>query len=206
MAFLTAGTVKEVDFAEGDPVAAGQTLAVISSPDLEYAVLQAQEAARAAEFRYQYWIPARLDRPPERRQLAEQEFIAVQRSVDTALAAVQQTILRAPFDGVLTGLDTALGEFVQPGQAVATIADLDHLQIETTDLGERDIPKVHVGQSAEVTVEALGGTFPGVVTAIAPRSETLGGDVIYKVTIVLDSIPEGLLWGMTAEVTIAAEE
>jgi len=31
---------------------------------------------------------------------------------------------------------------------------------------------------------------------------TVGGDVIFKVTIALDERPKGLLWGMTAEVTI----
>lgn len=205
LAFQIGGFVKEVNFEAGDPVAAEQTLAVVASPELEYAVLQAQEAARAAEFRYQYWIPARLDRPPERRQLAEQEFIQVQRSLDVALANFQQIYLRVPFDGVLARVDIVPGETVQPGQTVALVADLDHLLIETTDLNEKYITEVKVGQKAEVFVEALGQTLKGRVSAIAPRSDTLGGDVIYKVTITLDSVPPALRWGMTAEAHIFTE-
>ncbi len=205
LSFFIGGMVKEAPFVEGEQVAAGQTLAILSLPELEYAVVQAEEAARAAEFRYQYWIPARLDRPPERRQLAEQEFIAVQRSLETAKAASQQAILRAPFDGVLAKLDLEVGEMIQPGQVVAVVADLAHLQIETTDLSEKDIPKVKVGQRAEVYVEALDETLQGRVTAIAPRADTLGGDVVYKVTIRLDSVPAALRWGMTAEVHIQTQ-
>ena len=206
LSFLMSGMVKEAPLVEGAEVAAGQTVAVLSSPELEYAVLQAEEAAKAAEFRYQYWIPARLDRPPERRQLAEQEFIAVQRSLETAKAASQQTILRVPFDGVLAKLDLAVGEMVQPGQVVAVVADLAHLQIETTDLSEKDIARVKVGQKASVYVEALGEALDGRVAAIAPRAERLGGDVVYTVTITLDSVPAALRWGMTAEAHISTEE
>jgi hypothetical protein len=62
-----------------------------------------------------------------------------------------------------------------------------------------------VGQSAGVFVEALNETLQGRVTAIAPRADTLGGDVVYQVTIRLDSVPAALRWGMTAEVHIATE-
>lgn len=206
LSFFIGGMVKEAPIVEGAKVAAGQTLAVLNSPELEYAVTQAEDAAKAAEFRYQYWIPARLDRPPERRQLAEQEFIAVQRSLETAKAASQQAILRVPFDGVLADVNIAVGEMVQPGQVVAVVADLAHLQIETTDLSEKDIVNVKAGQRAGVDVEALGETLQGRVTAIAPRAETLGGDVVYKVTIALDNLPAALRWGMTVEVHISTQE
>jgi multidrug efflux pump subunit AcrA (membrane-fusion protein) len=205
LAFLISGTVKELAVSEGSEVAAGQSLLVLNAPDLEYAVLQAQEAARAAEFQYQYWIPARLDRPPERRQLAEQEFIKFQRSLDTAKAALTQATLTSPLNGIVVKINAAPGELVQPGQIVITLADLDGLQIETTDLSERDIPRVKIGQPVAVFVEALDETLQGSVTAISPVADTLGGDVIYKVTIGLDSVPDSLRWGMTAEVNISTQ-
>jgi RND family efflux transporter MFP subunit len=205
LAFLISGTLKELAVNVGDPVAAGQKLAEISAPDLEYAVLQAEEAVRAAEFRYQYWIPARLDRPPERRLLAEQEYIQVQRSLDTAKAALTQATLNAPFDGIVADIQAVQGELVQPGQVLMTVADLEHLRIETTDLSERDLPKVQVGQTAQVHIEALDQTLDGRVAAIAPVADKLGGDVIYRVTIDLDTVPETLRWGMTAEVNIQTQ-
>jgi RND family efflux transporter MFP subunit len=202
LAFPIGGTLKELAVKVGDPVAAGQTLMVLNAPELEYGVLQAEDAARAAEFRYQYWIPARLDRPPERRMVAEQEFIAVQRSLDTARAMLSQATLLAPFDGTVVDIDVNPGELVQPGQVVIRLADLQHLRIETTDLSERDLPKLEVGQPAEVYVEALDQTILGRLTAISPVADKLGGDVIYKVTVELEDVPETLRWGMTAEVHI----
>jgi hypothetical protein len=44
------------------------------------------------------------------------------------------------------------------------------------------------------------------VTAISPISDTLGGDVVFKVTIKLNEQPADLLWGMTADVEIQTEQ
>jgi HlyD family secretion protein len=90
----------------------------------------------------------------------------------------------------------------QTGQVVITLADLANMRIETTDLSERDVPSVQMGQTANVYIEALDITVTGRVTKISPISETVGGDVVYPVTIELDEQPEGLLWGMSAEVEI----
>ena len=53
-----------------------------------------------------------------------------------------------------------------------------------------------------VYIEALDVNITGKVIRISPIAETIGGDVVFPVTIELDEQPEGLLWGMTAEVEI----
>ena len=93
-----------------------------------------------------------------------------------------------------------------PGKVVMVIADLTDMQFETTDLSERDVASVKAGQPATTFIEALGGEFPGKVVDIARTSETVGGDVVYKVTVALDEQPEGLRWGMSADVTIQTEQ
>ena len=90
-----------------------------------------------------------------------------------------------------------------PGQAAIQLGDLDHLQVETTDLSEKDVSRVQVGQSATVYVEALSSEIQGQVIRIAPWSTTLGGDVVYTVTLSLAEQPAGLLWGMSVTVEIA---
>lgn len=202
LSFLISGPVDQVTVAEGDVVQAGQTLATLSSPDLEYGLLQTEAALRSAEFDYAYWAFPRTNRPPERRELAEQELITVQRSLDTAHAELAQTALVAPFAATVIAVDVQPGEYINPGQVVITLAKLDELQIETTDLSELNVAKVKVGQPATVYVEALNQGFPGEVTAISPISDTLGGDVVFKVTIKLDEQPGALLWGMSADVDI----
>jgi multidrug resistance efflux pump len=99
-------------------------------------------------------------------------------------------------------VDVSSGETVVPGGVVITMGDLSRFQVETTDLSERDIPRVQIGQNVNVFIEALSQEFPGKVTDISRISSTVGGDVVFKVTIDLEKQPEGLLWGMSADVKI----
>jgi HlyD family secretion protein len=69
-------------------------------------------------------------------------------------------------------------------------------------VSERDVTRVQIGQPVQVFIDALGEDLTGEVSDIARTSTTLGGDVIYKVTVELDQQPEGLLWGMSADVKI----
>jgi HlyD family secretion protein len=82
------------------------------------------------------------------------------------------------------------------------LGDFSSYKVETTDLSERDVTRIQTGQPAHVFIVALGKEFTGKVTDIARTSTTLGGDVVFKVTIELDEQPEGLLWGMSADVKI----
>ena len=123
---------------------------------------------------------------------------------ESALAAAQAALtdleLKAPFAGTVGVLSTHQGEWVVPGQPILRLADLDHLRVETSDLSERDVPQVTIGQKVTVLIKALNQEASGHVTQIAPLADTLGGDVVYRTTIDLDSLPEGLRPGMSVEV------
>ena len=86
--------------------------------------------------------------------------------------------LAAPFDGTVVAVHARTGELAQLDRPVLTLATLDQLQIETTDLSERDIAKIKIGQTATVFVDALNAEFPATVTAIAPRAEKVGGEFV----------------------------
>jgi multidrug resistance efflux pump len=94
---------------------------------------------------------------------------------------------------------------VLPGQALMTLADVSKLQVETTDLSERDIPRVSLGQKASVTIKSLNQTVAGKVSAISALADSLGGDVVYQTTIDLDNQPAGLRAGMSVEVQFLTE-
>ncbi len=205
VAFVVPGPVREILVEEGDQVTAGQSLITLDSPALRGALDAAEAALRAAEFDYEYWIPPRFNRPPERRELAKAELTKAQLAFATAQAEFAQTSLVAPFDATIAEIHVLPGEYVQPGQVVITLGTLGQLQVETTDLSERDVPRVKIGQSATIFVDAFNADLPGRVIAIRPKSDTVGGDVVYKVVIALDKQFDGLLWGMSAEVTIATD-
>ncbi len=138
---------------------------------------------------------------PDKERLAQARVANDQTQLAAAQAALQSLTITAPFDGVVSRLDIHTGEWVIPGQSVLVLADLARLHVETTDLSERDVPYVSVGQKVTVFVKALNQDAAGHVTEIAPLADTLGGDVVYKTTIALDSLPSGLRAGMSVDVT-----
>lgn len=208
LSFAISGLIKEVAVEEGITVEAGQILATLSSPDLEYGVLQAEDAVRKAEFDYDYWkLPRRVGfQVVERGPVAAQDLEVTRRTLDTAHAELSQTELFAPFEATVISVEAQTGEYVRPGQVVIVLARLDSLQIKTIDLSELNVATVELGQPASIYVEALDKEFPGEVTAISPISDTIGGDVVYTVTIHLNEQPADLLWGMSAEVEIQLEQ
>jgi RND family efflux transporter MFP subunit len=214
LSFLTSALVKEVVVKEGDKVTTGQTLVTLNTPELEYNVLAAQEEFRSKQAyaelqRYKRVLDIRKGKkfwdvvPPEVRQKADAEATSAQLALEIAQATHAQSTLTAPLDASVASVEVMPGEFVQESQVVVTLATLDNLQLETTDLSERDITHVKVGAPVHIFIEALNENFSGKVVRISPKADTVGGDVVFKVTIEFDRQPENLLWGMTAEVTIA---
>lgn len=214
LSFLTSALVKEVAVREGDDVTAGQTLVTLNTPDLEYNVIAAQEEFRSRQAyaelqRYKRVLDIRKGKkfwdvvPPEVRQKADAEAASARAALEAAQAAYTQSTLVSPYDATVASIHIVTGEFVQQNQVVMTLATLNTLQLETTDLSERDIPNVKIGAPASIVIESLNETVDGKVVSISPIADTVGGDVVFKVTIAFDEQPKGLLWGMTAEVSIA---
>ena len=212
LGFLISAPVKEVDVKEGDKVKQGQTLVVLDTPQLSLSVDAAQAALTSAQakaiirsYQHKEYIDGKvyyLSGPPELRQIANIQVVQAQAALETAQATLAQGTLTAPYDGTVVSLNIVPGQLVQPGQVMAVIGDLNHLQIETTDLSERDIAGVQIGQTATIHVKALNQDFTGRVIAIAPMATKYNADWVYKVTIEFDKQPQNLLWGMSADVTI----
>lgn len=139
---------------------------------------------------------------PETLAVAQAAVTEAEAALQSAQAELAATGLHAPFAGTITALDVSQGEMVLPGQVVLVLADLDSLRVETTDLSERDVARVELGQPATVLVEPLQAEVPGKVARIAPQANVIGGDVVYTVVVILDTHPQGLRWGMSADVEI----
>ncbi len=99
----------------------------------------------------------------------------VQQSLATLQRAnkdLSRTIITAPSDGVISLLNVKMGESVagnsfNVGTEILRIADMQKIEVRV-DVGENDIPKVKLGDSALVEVDAYTGRkFKGLVTQIA---------------------------------------
>jgi HlyD family secretion protein len=110
---------------------------------------------------------------------AKQGVIGSQASVSSAQAALQKAnkdislaTLKSPMDGVVSLLSVKKGERVvgssmMAGTEMMRIADMGKIEVRV-DVGENDIPKVRLGDSAVIEVDAYNDRkFTGVVTQIA---------------------------------------
>jgi len=213
LGFLIAGLAKEVPIKEGDSVKAGQALVVLDTPELQFAVTEAQAALHAAQAYADLQKYRRVENrrngkifkdviPVEYRQRADAKVQQAQVTLELAQINLAEGTLTAPFDGTVASIGVTPGEFVPSDEAIIALATLDNLQLETTDLSERDIANVKIGAPVTIAMDALNQTISGKVINISPVSNTVGGDVVFKVTIAFDQQPRDLLWGMTAEVSI----
>jgi multidrug resistance efflux pump len=132
-----------------------------------------------------------------------EEIDAAKARADQAQAALDETVLLAPFDGTITEMIFHVGELVSPGPRVASIADLSQWEVDTDDLSEVDVVNVQPGAVASVKVDALPDVaLKGQVKSIVPRSIVKRGDVTYTVKVVITNPDPRLKWGMTAFVDI----
>jgi multidrug efflux pump subunit AcrA (membrane-fusion protein) len=139
---------------------------------------------------------------PEDVALAEARITNAEAQLAAARAAIVDRELVAPFDGVISAVHVNPNEWVAPGSPVLLIGDLDHLQVETTDLSEIDVAQISHGDTAIVTLDALPElVLEGTVVSISPKADE-GSGVNFPVLIELSEIPPALRWGMTAFVDI----
>jgi RND family efflux transporter MFP subunit len=201
LSFASVGRVKAVDVKVGDQVASGQVLVELDTTLLEAKVKEAEANLAAAQVQIKYL--QRVGTDEVHLESAQAEADRAQALLDSANAMLStQSTLVAPFDGIVAAVDISPAETVVPGRVIITIGDLSKLKVETKDLSERDVPRVQIGQTANIFIEALNQEFPGKVIEISRISSTVGGDVVFKVTMDLDEQPQGLRWGLSADVKI----
>lgn len=181
-------------------------LRAVSRPtEAEVNALQADVEAAEAALEEARWYVAALRGEAVPEHATGISLVQLERAKDELTAAerrVASTRLAAPIEGTVTVVATAEGEYASRGQVVIVVSDISLLWVETTDLSERDVVELEIDQEATVYLEALDEQVAGRVSGISPVADTLGGDVVYRVTVKLDSQPEGLRPGMSAEVRI----
>lgn len=130
--------------------------------------------------------------------------------LETQLAIAEKRadspLVKAPFAGVVTVLPAQTGDVVQAGTQAVQLDDLSNFYLDV-QISEVDIPKVAVGQSAQLVFDAyFDETFNGEVTQIAPVGSTVQGVVEYTVRIKMEDGDGQIKPGMTAAVSIVVEE
>lgn len=128
-------------------------------------------------------------------ELAESNYLKVLANIDYARAtlqvaevALENTLIRAPFDGTVLTKNADVGEIVAPfaassssRAAVVDLADMKSLQVEA-DVSESNIEHITAGQDCEITLDAYPETrYPGYVAKIVPTADRSKATVMVKV-------------------------
>lgn len=204
-----AGQITEISIEEGMAVTAGQVLARLDSSNLERSLRLAEaqaDSARKSLLEVEAQIAeAGLRQERTRRLVAERvlgqadldavdgevatlearrnrqrEDIGVaERQVDVIRQQMEDTVIRAPFDGVITAKNAQPGEMMSPiaGGAgftrtgIGTIVDMDSREIEV-DVNEAYINRVSPGQPVSAVLDSYPDSeIPARVIAIIPTAD-----------------------------------
>ena len=122
----------------------------------------------------------------------QEAAVAVARAnLRSAEVALDQTLIRAPFDGVVLTKSANVGDNITPFSnaldtkgAVVTMADMATLEVEA-DVAESSLAKIKVGQPAEIQLDAIPGErSAGIVSRIVPTVDRAKATVLVKVRFV----------------------
>lgn len=166
-----AGRVQRIHFEEGQPVRAGDALITLDGAEYRAQVAQTEATVQANRLTVE-----RSAGLVNRNMLSQQDFDQASARLAESRALLQRhrvlldkTALRAPFDGVAGLRLVSPGAYVQPGQDLVNLEDLDPLKIEFR-VPERHAAAMTVGRDLRVRVDAVPGReFAGVIYAIDPR-------------------------------------
>ncbi len=235
----TGGRLQALGFEEGTKVRAGQVIARIEHADLDAQLAASRAAVAEAETLLLQNVAAHDEdlRQLERQRALSRDGITTTQALTGAEAAsqvsaarvksgeaaivsararnkvieesIENTNVRAPFDGVVIKKRAEVGETVSPfgvagqavreGGAIATIADLRELEVQT-EVSEASVAKLAGKMPAAVKLQAYPDLeFKGRVREIFPSADRAKAIVEVRVTI-LDPTPE-VKPEMTASVT-----
>jgi hypothetical protein len=122
---------------------------------------------------------------------AQEQVRVAQESVDVAQVQLDNTVIRAPFDGVVTAKTAQPGEMISPVSAgggftrtgIGTIVDMDSLEIQV-DVNESFINRVTPGQPVEAMLNAYPDwKIPASVIAIIPAADRAKATVKVRIAI-----------------------
>jgi len=221
------GVLVYLGVVEGDKVKKGQIIARLDDRDI---VAQLDEAKSSLQL-YQAQLKEVDNNYNREKELfsrglssqqsldqAETAYKSLLANIDIASAriraaevALENMIIRAPFDGTVLTKNAEVGEIVAPfgasttsRAAVVTIADMNSLMVET-DVSESNIQKIKQDIDCEIVLDANPGkTYQGYVFKIVPTADRSKATVLVKVG--FKSYDERVLPEMSAKVSFLAEQ
>ena len=174
----TSGKVSELNWLAGDTISSGDRVCTITGDSVDNSIENARISVSNAGS-----------------------------SLQNAQDRLSDYEITAPISGTVVTKTAKAGDKIEGGSSgtLCTIYDLSYLEM-TMSIDELDISQVAVGQSVQITADAVKGkTYTGVVTKVSVAGISAGGITSYPVTVRIDET-DGLLPGMNVDAEIVIEE
>ena len=113
-----------------------------------------------------------------------------------------RAVIRAPFAGVVVGLDVERGEVLAPGAPVARLVQLDPLHVKVS-VADRDVVALKLGGKANVSTSAVGNQVSGEIARIEPAANL--STRTFTVEVAIPNPDRRLLPGMIAQVEFTSQ-
>lgn len=121
-------------------------------------------------------------------------------------ATLNQTSITAPFDGLVTLVQSQPGDQVAPGTLAFRIDDVSHLFVDL-QISEIDINQIETGQDVNLVFESvLAKTYRGKVVDVAVVGTEMSGAINFEVRVELLDADEDIRIGMTSDVEIITRQ
>ena len=196
------GKVIAKSAAQGQSVSEGQIIARIDDRDYRNAYASAKAAFQAAKASHDRIKALVKDRLATQSQLDDvvAQMETTQASMDTAALNLERCVIRSPMNGVVDNLPIEVGRYLNVGDPVADLLQVDRLKVEV-GIPESDVAAVRRIGNFRITVDALDGkVYQGKFHFLSKSTSNTA--MLYKLEIALDNTDGLLLPDMFARVDI----
>jgi membrane fusion protein (multidrug efflux system) len=201
-----AGRISSIAFSEGQKVSENAVLVKIDPSEYRAQLEQIKAAVELNELNFERAKPLHQENLISQQAYDEIEAKLKESKANLSLAQARldKTVIRAPFGGRLGLRQVSPGDYVQPGQAIVNLEDLDSLKLDSR-IPEIYLAQVRTGQTVHVRVDALPDrTFTGQIYAIDPRIDEATRTILLRARI---PNPEGALRpGIFARVSLLLDQ
>ena len=200
----TDGVVKQLHFERGNRVAEGDLLAELAIESRQARLQEARALVEQREIEFRAAQQLRRQDSVSETKLASARAAleAARAQLEMAVSEAERTRIRSPIEGVIETRDVEQGDFLSRGAPVTTVVDLSPIRVKGS-LSERHLNRIEMGSRAEVRL-INGSVHEGEVAFVGrvARAETR----TFPVEVVIDNDDRAIIEGLTAEVTLFADE
>lgn len=204
LSFETSGKIVSINFEEGTHVTKGQLLAKVNDRPLQAQLQRLVSQLKLAEDRV-FRQDALLKRDAVSKEAYEQvktELATLNADIESVEAQIEQTELRAPFDGVIGLRQVSVGTYASPTTVVAKLTKISPLKVEFA-VSERYANDVKIGSMLTFTLEGSLNQYQAKVYA---RESSLDLNTHTLTIRALYPNPTGIMPGRYASLTLRRHE